>query len=181
MQKSLRTTDVDKHHWHERKCHYIRFVFPREFHKCSAALISAGTVGHFRSLCCAGGEPVAAPRAYLSLAACTYPFNAEHEAGQAAYHISSLRYDRLGIEPSLPAIVLQLARSGVSKLRPAGQIRPTKLFYPAAKTFFVNNEIFVDWAEYHIQKRSHHVRCPALELLCNSLCCPNKKVWRTLH
>ena len=69
--------------------------------------------------------------------------------------------------------------SGVSKLRPAGQIRPAKRFNPAREVIFIrpqrhfaNNENLMYLRKtcrfgrmQHIPKQSHYVRCLALELL----------------
>jgi len=36
-------------------------------------------------------------------------------------------------------------------------------------------EKFVDWQNVTLPKQSHHVRYPAIVLLCNNLCCPLSK------
>ena len=67
-----------------------------------------------------------------------------------------------------------------TKLRPAGQIRPAKAFHPAReavlsiiKNIFRKNLLILQI--WHIPKQPLYVRCPALELLCNRLCCPLAK------
>ena len=66
-------------------------------------------------------------------------------------------------------------RAGVTKLRPAGQIRPAKPFHPARVDILlmrknnITKENLLIWQK-HFLKQSHFVRCPALGLLSNSLC-----------
>ena len=69
------------------------------------------------------------------------------------------------------------SKAGVTKLRPAGQIRPAKPFHPARVDNFpmrknnTTKENLLIWQK-HFLKQSHFVRCPALGLLSNSLCGP---------
>ena len=84
---------------------------------------------------------------------------------------------------SFPVIIIttiaqaQCFRPGVTKLRPAGQIRPAKPFHPALVDILpmrknnITKENLLIWQK-HFLKQSHFVRCPALGLLSNSLCDP---------
>jgi len=70
-------------------------------------------------------------------------------------------------------------RSGVSKLRPAGQNRSAKTFHRARE---VISSIMMYWQKiywfgtiWHIPKQWRYVRCPALVLLFSSLCGPLTK------
>jgi len=84
-----------------------------------------------------------------------------------------------------PAWLLRLFRTGVCKLRPAGQIRSAKPFHPAAKTLrqqWTNNKFTKQFSWFrriwHIPKQWYYVRCPDLELLCDGLCGPlARNVW----
>ena len=70
-----------------------------------------------------------------------------------------------------------LSKTGVTKLRPAGQIRPAKPFHPARVDILpmrknnITKENLLIWQK-HFLKQSHFVRCPALGLLNNSICGP---------
>ena len=72
--------------------------------------------------------------------------------------------------------------AGVTKLRPAGQIRPAKPFHPARvdilpmRKNIITKENLLIWQK-HFLKQSHFVRCPALGLLSNSLCGPRTKTF----
>jgi len=72
---------------------------------------------------------------------------------------------------------LLLSIPGVTKLRPAGQIRPAKPFHPARADILpmrknnITKENLLIWQK-HFLKQSHFVRCPAIGLLSNSLCGP---------
>ena len=66
--------------------------------------------------------------------------------------------------------------------RPAGQYPTCEAISPGCKTHFANDEkIFylqrMCWfvRMWHIPKKSHYARCPALQLLSNSLCGPLTK------
>jgi len=81
----------------------------------------------------------------------------------------------------------RLSTPGVSKLLPVGQIRPTKPFQPAREAISSGHKDILPTIKkmqiwfcrmQHmsiVPKQSHYVRCPALELLYNSLCGPRKK------
>jgi len=77
---------------------------------------------------------------------------------------------------------------GVTKLRPTGQIRPSKPFDPTREVFHAAEKAFCHrWKSniftknlwigrmQHIPKQSRYVRCTVLELLDNSLCGPSTK------
>jgi len=73
-----------------------------------------------------------------------------------------------------------MSKSGVSKLRPAGQIQPAKPFHPARVDILpirknnLTKENLLIWQKNFL-KQSHYIRCPALGLLSNSLCGPRTK------
>jgi len=69
---------------------------------------------------------------------------------------------------------------GVSKLRPAGQMRPAKPFHPAREAVLskiknVLRKTFWIGRIEHFPKRSHYARRPALDIFCISLCGPRTK------
>jgi len=66
-----------------------------------------------------------------------------------------------------------------SKLQPVAKYCPGSHFYRPQKHFVKNAKVIYlwkfCWLMWYILKQSHYVKCPALELLCNSLCGPRTK------
>ena len=87
---------------------------------------------------------------------------------------------RMDLTIKCPNFRFQVPTPGVTKLRPAGQIRPAKRFHPARVDILpmrknnITKENLLIWQKNFL-KQSHFVRCPALGLLSNSLCGPRTK------
>ena len=95
--------------------------------------------------------------------------------------VKTLYYSKFGkhrfLQPWKMLFCYRFSRPEVTKLRPAGQIRPAKPFHPARVDILpmrknnITKENLLIWQKNFL-KQSHFVRCPALGLLSNSICCP---------
>jgi len=68
-------------------------------------------------------------------------------------------------DTELKQLVLAYCRPGVSKLRPAGQIRPRRYFVNNVNIIYLRRTCWFGRMQ-NFPKQSYYIRCPVLERLC---------------